>query len=148
VAVSVYSGATQRDRYAGAYPPDDTGSDGESVLAELKDRGLISGWSSPITFDGVQRELQNGPGIMGTPWHTAMFSPDRCGQISIAGIVEGGHEVVLKAVQYSTKRFLFLNSWGEWGAKRRGQSGYFWLTFGSIQKLLNEGADFQFPTVI
>lgn len=147
-AVDVYGAATHLDPFRGAYPPDDTGSDGASVLTVLKQRGLISGFTSAITFEGIQRALQSGPGIMGSPWYTAMFSPDRCGQISIGGVVEGGHETVLRAVQYSTKRFLFQNSWGnDWGAKRKGQGGYFWLTFGSVQRLLNEGADFEFPQV-
>jgi len=147
-AIDTYGKATKIDPYDGTYPPDDTGSNGESVMQVLKTKGLVSGWTTPITFEGLQRALQTGPGIMGSPWHTAMFTPDRCGQIGITGVIEGGHEFVVRAVQYSTKRFLFQNSWGNsWGAKRKGQGGFFWMTFGSVQTLMSEGADFKFPSV-
>lgn len=149
LAISIYSGATRRDPFEGAYPPDDTGSNGASAMAELKSRGLISGWTSVVTFEGLQRALQSGPCVMGSNWYTGMFSPDRCGQLSLTGVNEGGHETTAKGVQFSTKRILFQNSWGnEWGAALpSGQAGFFWLKFGDVQRLMNEGAEFECPTV-
>lgn len=149
LAVSIYSGATRRDPFDGMYPPDDTGSNGASVMAEMRDRGLISGWTPVVTFEGLQRALQSGPCIMGSNWYTGMFSPDRCGQLSLSGLNEGGHETTVKGVQFSTKRILFQNSWGnEWGAALpSGQAGFFWLKFGDVQRLMNEGAEFECPTV-
>ena len=144
LAVSIYSGATDRDPYEGAWPPDDTGSNGEAVMEEMKSRGLILDWSSPVTFEGLQRSMQLGPCSMGSNWYTSMLTPDRCGQISISGVNEGGHQTTVKGIQYATKRILFLNSWGpKWGAKRKGMGGWFWLTFGSVKRLMDEGADFK-----
>lgn len=150
LAVSVYSDATRIDPFDGYYPPDDTGSDGNSVMSVMRKRGLITSWDSVITFEGLQRALQNGPCAMGSNWYSSMFTPDRCGQLELSGVVEGGHETGAVAIDYSTKRVLFRNSWSnDWGAKIRstGFGGYFWLKFGDVQRLINEGADFVCPTV-
>lgn len=147
LAIDIYGGATKRDPFEGSYPPDDTGSNGFSVMAEMRDRGLISSWDEVVTFEGLQRALQRGPCIMGSNWYTSMFTPDRCGQLSLSGVVEGGHETKVTGIHYPTKRILFLNSWGtDWGAKLpSGQGGFFWLTFGTVQRLMNEGAEFECP---
>jgi len=144
-AESVYSDATRIDPFPGSWPPDDTGSDGESVMTVMTRRGLVGSWQTVYTFEGVQRALQSGPCIIGSNWHTSMFSPNACGQVDVSGAVEGGHEYVWRGVQYSTKRGLFTNSWDDdYGTKdSQGRGGYFWMTFGNIQKLLNEGADMQ-----
>jgi hypothetical protein len=148
LAVDIYSAATHIDPFDGYYPPDDTGSNGTAVMTVMRSRGLISGWVSVFTFDGLQRQLQKGPCIMGSNWYSSMFSPNNCGQIDVSGTIEGGHETAIKGIDYATKRVLFLNSWGDgWGARRLGQGGYFWLTFGSVQRLLNEGAEFECPIV-
>jgi hypothetical protein len=149
LAVSVYSDATKLDPFEGSYPPDDTGSDGDSVMTVMQRRGLISGWSHVVTFEGLQRELQSGPCIMGSNWYTGMFSPDRCGQLAITGAAEGGHEYTIKGIDFGTKRIVGLNSWGnDWGAKLRGtQGGFFWLKFGDVQRLMNEGAEIDCPQV-
>jgi len=144
LADEIYSGATKRDPFPGAWPPDDTGSDGVSALAEAKSRGLVSGWVSVYSFDELQRQLQRGPCIIGANWYTGMFTPDRCGQLSISGVVEGGHEWAIKAIQYSSKRILGINSWdNDFGAKLHGQGGFMWLKFGDAQRLLNEGGEIE-----
>ena len=149
LAVSVYSDATKLDPFEGSYPPDDTGSDGDSVMTVMQRRGLISGWSHVVTLEGLQRALQSGPCVMGSSWYTGMFSPDRCGQIALTGAAEGGHEYTIKGIDFATKRVLGLNSWGnDWGAKLKGgQGGFFWLKFGDVQRLMNEGAEIECPQV-
>lgn len=144
LADSIYSGATKRDPFPGAWPPIDTGSNGASALAEMKDRGLVSGWVSVTSFDELQRRLVNGPCILGANWYTGEFTPDRCGAVSLTGVPEGGHEFALKGIRHATKQILGINSWGdEYGAKLRGQGGFFWLKFGDVQRLLNEGGEIE-----
>jgi len=146
LAVSVYSGATRRDPFPGQYPPDDTGSDGASVMAELRARNFITGWTEVVTLEGIQRALQSGPCSMGSNWYESMFTPDRCGNLSINGKIAGGHQTAAKGADPVSKRILFFNSWGrKWGAQRRGQGGWFWLSFANVQRLIEEGADFQCP---
>lgn len=144
IADDVYSGATKRDPFRGAWPPEDTGSNGVSALAELKDRGLVSGWVSVYSIDELQRQLLVGTCQLGANWYTGEFTPDACGNVSLTGVVEGGHEIALKGVRNSTKQVLAINSWGnDWGASLRGQGGFFWLTFGVVQRLLNEGGEIE-----
>lgn len=151
LAISVYSDATKIDPFPGSYPPDDTGSNGESVMTVLQKRGLVAEWHSVYTFAGLQRELQQGPCIMGSNWYTGMFSPSRCGEIQPTGVVEGGHQTLIAGLRYGTKQVLGRNSWGDkgrdpidgWGVSTLdGLGGYFWLSFGTLQRLIDEGADF------
>lgn len=143
IAMGVYDDATTIDEFAGQHPPDDTGTSGEAgVIASVK-RGLFSRWLRVVSFEGLQHALQLGPCVTGTAWYTSMFSPNRCGQLDVSGVVEGYHEWKVNGIDFKTKRILGLNSWGPWGARLRssGERGYFWLTFGNFQRLLNEGAD-------
>ena len=148
LAVSIYADATKRDPFPGTYPPDDTGSDGNSVMSVAKERGLISGWTSVYTFAGLQRQLQKGPCILGSNWYTSMFYPNSCGQLDIWGNVEGGHETTIRGIRYDTKQVLLETSWGnKFGVSVNGRGGLFWLTFGSVERLLNEGADIECPYI-
>jgi hypothetical protein len=147
MAIDVYSAATRIDPFAGRYPPDDTGSNGEAVMSVMRSRGLISGWVEVYTFEGLQRQIQKGPCIVGTNWYSSMYSPNSCGQLEVSGTIDGGHEWTIKGLDYATKRILGLNSWGDgFGARRLGQGGYFWITFGNFSKLLETG-DIHCPIV-
>lgn len=148
LALGIYSAATRIDPYPGTYPPDDTGSDGESVMRVMQARGLVTSFVGGFTFEGLQRSLQAGPCIVGTNWYTGMFSPDRCGQLELSGVVEGAHEWKVDGIDYERKLVRGLNSWGdEFGARVGSQGGFFVLKFGDIQRLLNEGGDFHCPYV-
>lgn len=148
LAIGIYSDATRIDPYPGTYPPDDTGSDGESVMRVMQTRGLVESFVGGFTFEGLQRSLQSGPCIVGTNWYTGMFSPDRCGQLELSGVIEGAHEWKIDGIDYERKLVRGLNSWGgEFGARVGKQGGFFVLKFGDVQRLLAEGGDFHCPFV-
>ena len=151
LAVSVYSAATAIDGYQGTYPPDDTGSDGLSVAQVLKARAWVSGFTHVLTkADGVAQALSgtNGkdgfPIIVGVPWYSSMFEPDSHNFVSIAAgaTVEGGHEFVVDeyippASAANVAAFGCQNSWGPgWG-----DAGRFYLSAGTLQRLLSEQGD-------
>lgn len=143
LGLDIYSRATHLDSFDGAYPPDDTGSDGDAGMAAMKERGLVSSFQKVVTFEGLQRELQRGPCVTGTAWYSGMFSPNRCGRVELTGTIEGYHEWKLAGIDYDTKEMIGLNSWGNnWGARdSRGQRGYFRISFGNYTKLMAQGAD-------
>lgn len=146
LAVDVYSKATLIDPFAGAYPPDDTGSDGKSATTVAVRMGLFGGFRVTDTFDELQMALQSGPCIFGSDWHTKMFSPDRCGQVQPEGPVEGGHEYAVVGIEVARKLLWFSNSWGnDWGVKWGRHGGYFNLTFGDFLALYNAGGEVECP---
>jgi hypothetical protein len=70
------------------------------------------------------------------------------GNIEISGTVDGGHQYTARAIDYTTKRVLFDNSWGDdFGCNLEGRGGLFYMTFGSVQRLISEGADMDCPYV-
>lgn len=136
-ALKLYEDVTQADPYPGAYPPDDTGSDGLSVAKVLLGRGTISAYSHAFGLDHVLSAAMAGALICGTDWYDGMFHPDSKGVIQPTGSVAGGHEYVLDGV-YATARMLrFQNSWGSsWG-----WYGKFFMSFDDFSKLLSAGGD-------
>lgn len=136
-AISVYSGATERDPYTGTYPPEDTGSSGLAVAQELQARGLIASYTHAFGLDHVLSALQVAPLIVGTNWYRGMFYPASTGQVSLTGDVVGGHEYVADAVYVEDRLIRFLNSWGSsWGVY-----GHFFMTFDDFSRLLSEDGD-------
>jgi hypothetical protein len=148
VAVDIYGAATRIDPWKGAWPPDDTGSNSASVLTIMRNRGLVSGWTTVQSFDGFQRQMQKGPCGFGSNWYSSMYAVKPGGNIEISGTVDGGHQYTARAIDYRTKRVMFDNSWGnDFGCELNGRGGLFYLTFGSVQRLINEGADIDCPIV-
>lgn len=146
LARDIYSGATRRDPWPGAWPPDDTGSNGESALNEAISRGLFKSFTSVSTLAGLQRALQRGPCIAGVDWHEGMFAPTNCGQISPTGPVVGGHEFAVVGDDTEKKQIWGLNSWGDGFGVRVGlHGGYFNLTYGAVSQLLAAGGEIECP---
>lgn len=145
LARTIYSGATKRDPWPGTWPPTDTGSNGVSALDEAISRGIFGGYRTIETFEELQYAIQNGPCIIGTDWPEGFFAPDRCGRVKPTGAVVGGHEWVIHGLRYDTKEGLGRTSWGRFGRPWRNKWGFFWVTFGTIQNLLNSGGDIQCP---
>lgn len=146
IAVDIYGAATRIDPFLGSWPPDDTGSNAASVLTIMRNRGLVSGWVTVQSFDGFQRQLQKGPCGFGSNWYSSMYTVQPGGNLDVAGTVDGGHQVTARAIDYATKRVLFETSWGNaFGCNDNGRGGYYWLTFGSVQRLISEGADMDCP---
>lgn len=125
LAIEVYSLATQLDEFAGAYPPDDTGSSGLGAAKALVKLGLASKYNHAFSLDALKAALQTGPVMIGIEWLNSMFEPDLNGTIPVdrRSGVAGGHEFVVSAYDTTTGLFRMDNSWGDsWGV---GGSAFF-----------------------
>lgn len=143
LAVDVYSAATQIDPFSGAYPPDDTGTDGVSVAKILHKRGLISGYTHCLDLPTALDALMKGPVWFGINWYSSFDTPDATGLISIAqdAYVRGGHEILARGVDADNAVVFCDNSWGaDWGV-----NGSFRISFDTLTRLLSEGGDCTVP---
>lgn len=151
----MYHWATVLDSYKGTWLPDDTGSDGYSVLTgattKVKVDGhyVFSGFKTVTDFVEMQKALQKGPCIIGTNWYSSMYTTTHCGQVSIdvGATIDGGHEYGWIGIDFDQKVGWFVNSWGnDFGVyDDQGVGGYFNLTFGTIMRLLNEDGEVECP---
>lgn len=142
-AVHLYSRATQLDNYPGAYPPNDTGSDGVSAAKAAQKDGLISGYTHCTDIATMEQALQAGPVIIGINWYDSFDAPDSSGYVSISkgASVRGGHEVVVRGIDPVAQRFAADNSWGaSWGVK-----GSFQFSYATMERLLSEQGDCTVP---
>ncbi len=136
-AVGVYSAATHLDDVAGAYPPQDTGSDGLSVAKVLLKRKLISGYQHAFSLEALLSALAKQPVIVGTEWRQDMFNPAADGRLSITGRVAGGHEYCLDELDVEHRRVWLQNSWGDsWG-----HTGRAYVTWDDMRTLLSHQGD-------
>jgi hypothetical protein len=141
VVRDIYRQETTIDPYVGAWPPDDTGSDGLSACKIAKLRGWITGYAHAFSVDDVLVALQHGPVITGVPWHQEMFTPDKDGFVRVSGPVVGGHEFCLTGFNAEQGYLTFANSWGSaWG-----QAGYAKLTLADYASLLADHGDATVP---
>jgi C1A family cysteine protease len=135
-AVGFYSGATQLDGYPGSYPPEDTGTDANSVAKFLRNGGHITSWQHCFGLDHVLAALQLAPVLLGISWHQSMFTPDSKGFVHPDGNVVGGHETLIRADD-ATRSVLVRNSWGiGWGLR-----GHYRLTYADLSALLVDSGD-------
>ncbi len=136
-----YSDSTHLDTIKGIYPPNDTGSDGLSVMKVLKNRGLISGYTHAFSADQVFRALQLVPGITGITWLSGCDKPNSSGVVKYRGLARGGHEIELVGLDMVKGVVWFCNSWGlGWGL-----GGYFAMTLDDYAKALADNGDATFP---
>lgn len=136
-AVSIYSDATLIDSAPGSYPPDDTGSDGLSVAKVALKRGLIGAYAHTFTLQDALGALMFGPVITGVGWYEGFDSPDANGLVAISGVVRGGHEFVVFAVDAEAKTVTAANSWGT----SYGKEGCFSFSWDTWQRLMDEQGD-------
>jgi hypothetical protein len=143
-AVTLYGAATRVDAWSGTYPPDDTGSSGLAICKVLKQRGTIKGYRWASSAYGLLQLLQTGPVLLGMPWWTAYFEPDRSGFIDSgkwqASELAGGHEVEVVGCEIDHKDvnrsvLTVANSWGT----SYGLGGFFKLRLSTYSKL--DGVD-------
>jgi hypothetical protein len=142
-AVALYSEATRLDRYAGTYPPTDTGSDGISVAKALQKAGVISGYLHAFTLQTALLQLMSTPLITGITWYNSMFTPDSEGVLTVdpdSGIA-GGHELCVDEYVIATEHWPAMiggpNSWGtSWG-----DGGRWYLAVDDWQHLLADDGD-------
>lgn len=135
-AVAVYSRATQIDPFTGAYPPDDTGSDGLSVAKVLTEAGMIAGYRHAFSLDAALAALMQSPVITGTVWRDGMFNPNADGLVTPSGPVAGGHEYVADGYDAARGWVWFRNSWGDWA-----KAGSFAMEAEAWGKLLDDDGD-------
>lgn len=152
-AEALYSECTAKDPYEGAWPPEDTGTDGLTACQVLKARGVIGAYRHASTLRGLVELLQDGPVLMGMPWHERFFEPDHEGRIDPVGWADtpevGGHEVVIEGVALDAHEpaaldralLICANSWSE----RWGMMGGRFLMGGRTYELLRSSIDLRQP---
>lgn len=113
LAEQLYSETTKIDPFPGTYPPEDTGSDGNSAAKTLRDLGLISGWTHITSVAAAHAAIPKGPFIVGTVWMSGQDTPDRNGVVLPVGEEEGGHEYACFGYDAVTDLWWFWQSWGE-----------------------------------
>lgn len=136
-AVQIYSAATKLDDIGGAYPPNDTGSNGTSVNKYAKKMGWIKSYHHALTLHATLAALQDGPLVVGMAWQEAMYYPHSSGLVNLTGPVVGGHEVCLIGCDIQTRWLEFRNSWSPgWG-----KNGNFFMTFEDFTVVLHQQGD-------
>jgi hypothetical protein len=168
-ALNYYSQATKRDNgcactastCSGSYPPNDTGSSGDSVYTCMQQAGILKGFTQADTFIDLMAGLNAGRVcILGANWYNSMFSPLASGQLKVttSSGLAGGHEFVIIGHDSVNSRTWMLNSWGYWGVCFAEQittstpldgtgCGYAWFADADVQKLYNSGAEGDCPTL-
>jgi hypothetical protein len=142
-ALRFYEIETRLDGIPGEYPPDDTGSSGLAAGKTLHKLGLVSKYLHAFSLSSLEAALQNGPVLLGLPWHSDMMDADADGNVQITGDIVGGHELCADGLDVEGKRVKISNSWGaEWG-----NQGTFWLTFDQLEELLDDSGDVTIPIV-
>jgi hypothetical protein len=73
-----------------------------------------------------------------------MFDPDAKGFVEDTGSVEGGHEILARAVNFTQKYVTFRNHWGkDWGIR-----GEVKMKFEVIERLLAQEGDVMIPRLM
>lgn len=146
-AVEMYSAATQLDDdgIPGKYPPSDTGTSavGLGKAMVLFDSITVYNWT--FTFESFLANLQQQPIMVGTNWYESMFDPNASGYVVPLGTdPAGGHEYLARGVSFTQQYILCRNHWTkDWGVK-----GEFKISFGNMNRLLNEQGDSLVPGLI
>jgi hypothetical protein len=141
LALELYHQATVIDPYKGTYPPDDTGSDGLSVVKALKKNHAVASYRHAFTLRNALLALEETPVLFGTVWLNDMFNPGPGAILAVSGEVAGGHEYLGVGYDPATDLIRCANSWGEgWG-----DGGYFHVHATDMAKLLKRQGDVTIP---
>lgn len=141
-ALTAYSWITAHDPYPGQWPPTDTGSDSLSGCKWLVQNGFAKSCNVLVGSAAILDAIQRGPIIVGMNWLSNMYVPDRCGNLSISGTVDGGHAESLAGYDLQNDRWLVQNHWdNDWGVCLGTHCGYHWLT---TQQLMSTQLDADF----
>lgn len=123
------------------YPPNDRGSSGLGLAKALLQLGLIGSYSHAFGFRHFQDAISFGPVACGTLWTRDMFQPDADGLVHIGALtddnVSGGHEYMVRGINYETKRVRGRNHW----KRSWGDDGEFEVGFDEFDELLCAGGD-------
>lgn len=134
-AVSLYHRAQQLDETPGE------NYEGTSVLAGAKasaERGWLTQYRWATNVDDMVSAIGYvGPVVIGVNWYEGMMDTDERGFIHPTGSVQGGHCVLVKAVDVKNQTFTIHQSWGtSWGLK-----GDCKISWSDMARLLNEQGD-------
>jgi hypothetical protein len=138
-ALALYKLATKIDPFPGTYPPEDTGSDGLSVMKAAQQLGYIKSYAHAFGLQHALEALALSSVITGCNWYDSMDSPSSSGLVTISpgASVRGGHEWEVLGVDATNQTVRCVNSWGTgWG-----DAGYFVLRWSDWDRLLNEQGD-------
>lgn len=139
-----YSDATFLDSYPGAWPPDDTGSDGTAVAQALKVAGDISGYTHATTGVAARLALGRGPVIVGMKWYNSMFAVGPGGRMVVdpSSELAGGHEICFDMIDVDKGQCWFTQSWGPgFGVTRDAIPGRAYFTFDDFDRLIEDQGD-------
>lgn len=145
-AERIYHEASLIDPFEGSWPPDDTGSDGLSVMRVAKKFGQISSYSHCFNLDDVIQGLQSGPGIAGINWFEGFDEPNENGLVLPTGRIRGGHEITIQGCDIEECLIWFRTSYGpDFGVTHKGLTGCFCMDFPTTQSVLFTDGDAVFP---
>lgn len=140
--------------------PGNDPNNGTSVRAAMKVGEALGYYPAYAWAESVEIAadwiIQKGPCQFGTIWTDNMFNPDSRGfvhpNLDAPGFVaadQGGHAYLCIGASRKQKAFLFQNSWGsDWGIKKWGQGGLFWMSFDDADKLLRMWGEIAMPTEV
>lgn len=115
-AFELYEWCRRNDEWAGE------NYDGTSVAAGAKGMVLAGGlleyrWTHDADELAVAVS-RKGPAVIGVDWYTGQMKTDVDGVIHVRGTVEGGHSILVRGYNVTTRRFRLRNSWSKsWGVK-------------------------------
>lgn len=139
----LYHDVTNADPFVGAWPPDDTGSDGTSLATLFKNLGWVESFTHAFSgLPDVLQALNEGAVWMGSNWYDSMFYPDNDGNLTITpnSYVAGGHQFLLDGrIDVVGRRLGMRNHWRkDWGINGRA-----WMSWDLVTRLLDEQGDAQ-----
>lgn len=136
----IYSLATRKDPFPGAWPPEDTGSSGLAAAMAAVELGIGTRYEWYFGLDATLDGLQQHALSVGTWWTWDMFTPDKTGLVRPTGGKAGGHQWLLRAHDVSVSRLTIgkqrIGGRCWWGAFRN-----FWMTVDDFAELLADDGD-------
>lgn len=134
-----YRKVTRADPFEGAWEPDDTGSDGNSMAKVFRDDGVIAGWRWTFSLDDALKAGGVTPFITGIEWFNSMYDPDAEGivRVDLRSGLAGGHEVVVDEIDVERGLVGATNSWGP----TFGLGGRFYIPIPDYGTLLSRQGD-------
>lgn len=141
VARQVYRRAQQLDEWPGE------NYSGSSVLAAMK-AGQERGWYSEYRWAFGEEDLAlaisySGPAVLGINWYEGMSRPDRDGLIHPTGRQTGGHAILCRGYNATTKLYRLRNSWSfRWGVR-----GDCFISAAELSALLQNSGEACIPVV-
>jgi len=130
--LNAYKWITANDDVPGSWPQEDTGSDSLSGCKWLVQNGFAKGCQVLNGMAAIKVAIQSGPVIAGMNWLDGMMTPDRCGNMSLTGPVDGGHAEGLFGYNVPTDTWLVQNHWDalpdHWGVCIGTHCSYHLLT--------------------